>query len=341
MFRAAVVLCAVVLGTVPASASDPSSADPFLAMGVRQYRDGDFEAAVFSLDTAVRRLTARSAPPEPLSLAYVYLGATYVALDHESAAKGKFRQALELDRQLRLEADQFTPKVIGVFETQRLKIAAARQRRSSTKTFALGAAGAAAAIGAAVLGRSGPPPPANRAPTMSIAVNPAGRAVAGVTTLTFLAQGDDPDGDTLRCDWDFGDGRTGSGTTVRLRYESEGTFRVVLTASDGRGGDTAVSTNVTARSLTGVWVDDRNLIYTLIQSGTTLSGNLLNMAGPGGRVSGILFPPRGVRWSMTVSETGQERYSFLGAAETWLDAIEGVHYDERTGEGLPIVLRRR
>src|SRR5262245_19056969 len=113
---------AVVLLPRSAPAQDAASAAAFLKMGIDQLADGDFEAAVFSLDTAVRRYQAMPAAGEPLVRAYVHLGAAYVGLGHAEAAKGKFREALERDPHLRLRAEEFAPNVIKVFDAQLMKM---------------------------------------------------------------------------------------------------------------------------------------------------------------------------------------------------------------------------
>ena len=89
------------LGVFPSQAP----AEPFLVAGIRQVQDGDFDSAVFTLDTAVRRLAGQKHRRPELVQAYVYLGVAYVGLGHDSAARGKFRAALELYPSLRLEPD--------------------------------------------------------------------------------------------------------------------------------------------------------------------------------------------------------------------------------------------
>lgn len=55
-------------------------------------------------------------------------------------------------------------------------------------------------------------------------------------TLRFVASATDPDNDTLTYYWNFGDGTTAVGTTVDKTFSSEGTYNVILTVRDGRGG---------------------------------------------------------------------------------------------------------
>jgi len=56
-------------------------------------------------------------------------------------------------------------------------------------------------------------------------------------TVNFDAGGStDPDGDALSFAWVFGDGKSGTGRTVSHKYADGGTYKVVLSVSDGRGG---------------------------------------------------------------------------------------------------------
>ena len=41
--------------------TQPAPVEPFLELGMKQVADGDFEAAVFSLDTAIRRRSGGTA----------------------------------------------------------------------------------------------------------------------------------------------------------------------------------------------------------------------------------------------------------------------------------------
>lgn len=250
MQRGLLLILSVALASSPAL-PQPSQ-DPFLTLGIRQYTEGDFEAAVFTLDTAVRKLTGQAGRTRELVLAYVHLGATYVNLDHEDAAIGKFREALALDPALRLGRDQFSPRVIKVFETQLLKTTAARQKKGAKKVLIVGGLGAVAAVGVtAATQESGLPP--NRAPSATIGVSPEGQALAGVTTLTFTASASDPDSDPLTFSWDFGAGGSASGPTAAHRFMAAGSFAVVLTVSDGRGGSTTAGSTAIVRTLAGAW----------------------------------------------------------------------------------------
>ncbi len=311
----------------------PREASPgtrFLGMGISQFRDGDFDAAVFTLDTAVRKLQEESRRTVDLSRAYAYLGATYVALAHEDAAKGKFREALRLDPELRLDPGEFSPAVIKVFDTQLLTQTVAEKRRRGKLFVTLGAIGAAAAVGISAATNEGGPPD-NRAPTVDIGFEPPGEALTGITTMTFTASGADPDGDALTYRWNFGDGTTATGETARHLYDSAGVFVVEVAADDGRGRSSVDRVNVTARTLGGAWKisghggGDRR-VYQCAQAGHSFDCQTARLedcsaggsceGGPTGccyvdRWHGTLTDPRGItalleiRWGVELTCRGE------------------------------------
>ena len=75
----------------------------------------------------------------------------------------------------------------------------------------------------------------NNPPVVQIAAS----TTSGPPPLTVdfdAAASSDPEGDELSFSWEFGDGGSGSGTTISHVYETVGTYRVVVTADDGNGG---------------------------------------------------------------------------------------------------------
>ena len=65
-----VLLSLALAGPTQAPSTPP---DRELETGVQQAQEGDFEAAILTLDGAVRRLTAAGNRPRDLSRAYMYL----------------------------------------------------------------------------------------------------------------------------------------------------------------------------------------------------------------------------------------------------------------------------
>src|SRR5574341_702150 len=68
--------------------------DAELASAIALVREGDFEAA----------------------MAYLYLGVSFLELDQELTARGKFHSACRLDPELRMDPRQFSAQQIRVFE---------------------------------------------------------------------------------------------------------------------------------------------------------------------------------------------------------------------------------
>jgi hypothetical protein len=134
----------IVLAPLPLPAQ---SADPELAQGVRQVHEGDFEGAVTTLESVVRRLSSAPERSRDLVQAYVNLGVAYVALDQREAARSRFGEALSRDRNLKLSAAEYSPKVLAVFEEARQRARQAAQGRKGSKAPYIIAGGAAAAAG--------------------------------------------------------------------------------------------------------------------------------------------------------------------------------------------------
>lgn len=146
--------------------------DAEVAKGIKQVEDGDLAEAIFTLDTAVRRLSGDPSRARDLGQAYLYLGIAYVGKGQETLAKARFRDAVKQVRELSLSPDQFSPKVIELLEAAKKEAAAAGppsppsspqpaepasaaspKRGSKLPAVLLG--GAAVAAGAVVLSKGG------------------------------------------------------------------------------------------------------------------------------------------------------------------------------------------
>jgi hypothetical protein len=119
------------LTLAPRLFAQPASTDPDLAAGIRSVEEGDFETALTALSNAVRTLSGDPARTRELAQAHLHLGVAYVLLDHEKAGRASFREALKLQKDLRLGADEFPPKVVRAFDAVRQDtVAEADERRS-------------------------------------------------------------------------------------------------------------------------------------------------------------------------------------------------------------------
>lgn len=159
--RRAMAVCLALALANPLGAQGPTS-DPDVALGIQQVEEGDYDAAILTLDNAARRLSADPARSRELSAAYLYLGVAYVGKGHEAAARAKFREAVRQLRDLTLSPEKFPPKVIDLFEAAREDVARApvapppaaastpapEKKGGSNKVLIFGALGAAAAGGA-------------------------------------------------------------------------------------------------------------------------------------------------------------------------------------------------
>jgi hypothetical protein len=110
----------LVAGSFPAA--QPAPSDSEVIKGIRQVDEGDYDAAIVTLDAASRRLAGDPARVRDLSQAYLYLGIAYVGKGHEAAAKAKFREAVRQIKDLVLSTDKYPPKVIDLFEAAREEV---------------------------------------------------------------------------------------------------------------------------------------------------------------------------------------------------------------------------
>ena len=143
---------AAVAGAATPAKPAPSDAD--LAKGIKLVEDGEYDEAIWILDTASQRLAKDPAKAADLAQAYLYLGIAYVGKGHDAAAKAKFRAALLGSKDLTLSATKFPPKVINLFEAARDEASAAPKAGGGgggSKKWLLIGGGAVAAGGAAVV----------------------------------------------------------------------------------------------------------------------------------------------------------------------------------------------
>jgi hypothetical protein len=151
-------LCFGLLG-VPAWAQ---VTDPEITKGIKQVEDGDYDAAILTLDNAARHLSTDPSKAKDLSQAYLYLGIAYVGKGHDAAAKAKFREAIAQIKDLTLSPDKYPPKVIDVFEAAKEEEAKSptakapeKKGGSHTALYVLGGVAVAGGIGIAAASGGG------------------------------------------------------------------------------------------------------------------------------------------------------------------------------------------
>jgi hypothetical protein len=132
------------------AASPSAAADPDVTVGVRQVSEGNFEAAIPTLQAAVLRLAADPSHDAERGRALFYLGVAQVGVDRLDAAKASFKDALRADPKLAPTTAEFSPKVVQSFEAARGELrteaaGAPGQGRSKTP-WILGGVAVAAAI---------------------------------------------------------------------------------------------------------------------------------------------------------------------------------------------------
>jgi hypothetical protein len=171
-------------------------------------------------------------------------------------------------------------------------------------------------------GPSTPPPRANTQPSVRLDILTAGQAIVGVTPMTFSALGTDADGDALTYSWNFGDGRTATGSSTTTTFPNAGTFSVTVTADDGRGGKATATQTVIARTLEGTWSGGiTGLTSGLLiehKGGPVITGKAAtSIQACGGRLDGLASAPRAV--SIDVVFVGGCN---LGAAEKYTATVD-------------------
>ncbi len=119
--------------------------------------------------------------------------------------------------------------------------------------------------------------PQNNAPVAIATATPAsGQAPLNVT---FDASGStDSDGSIITYSWNFGDGTTGTGTSILHNYSSTGNYIATLTVTDDDGATAQATVNIsvgtTTISVTGVTLSASNASIT-IGGTTTLTATVL------------------------------------------------------------------
>jgi hypothetical protein len=106
----------LLLAVLAAGPARPGTPEEDLALGVKQVEEGDFQAALQTLEGASRRLAGDKAKSKELARAYFYIGMAYVGMSQETEARSKFLQAWRSDPGLRPSTREFPPRIVNAFE---------------------------------------------------------------------------------------------------------------------------------------------------------------------------------------------------------------------------------
>ncbi len=113
-------LAVLLVAALAASPSRPqATSDPDLEKGVRQAQEGDFEAAITTLEPVARRLEAQGSRAPALGRAHLYLGVAELGLGQEAAARRRFQEALRAHPGLRVTSEEFPPRIVEMFQSVR------------------------------------------------------------------------------------------------------------------------------------------------------------------------------------------------------------------------------
>jgi peptidyl-prolyl cis-trans isomerase A (cyclophilin A) len=117
-----VMLLVITPGFASAACAQSAGQEPDLASGIRLIEEGDLDGAVTTLDALIRRWSADPARAADLAQAHLHLGAAYVLLENDKAARANFREALKRDPGIRPDPQKSPPRVLKTFETVRQEV---------------------------------------------------------------------------------------------------------------------------------------------------------------------------------------------------------------------------
>jgi len=119
--------------------------------------------------------------------------------------------------------------------------------------------------------------PQNQSPDAILTANPTSGQVP--LNVNFNASGSsDPDGSIIMYSWNFGDGTSGTGSTILHNYSSAGSYIATLTVTDNDGATDQASITITSGSfiipVTGVSVTPTSAVLNSIGETAILSANV-------------------------------------------------------------------
>lgn len=216
------------------------------------------------------------------------------------------------------------PTVAAEAETGRLVIGVDTTGMSAGKHWGyvdINASGKTARIGVCVVLASGS---GNSAPVAAFTATPLG-GTAPMTVTMNAGASVDTDGTIVSYAWDFGDGTTGSGSTVSHTYTSPLTYGPTLVVTDDDGAaDTAYATVTVAPALTSVTLSGTPKAPVTAGTAVTLSATAVG----GYQVQYKFVVNSGSGWTVV-------RDYASGSSTTWTPSVDGYYrlkvYVKNTG----------
>lgn len=170
--RRVLSLIASVLPALPAQAL-PQTTPVELTQGIRQVEEGDLDAAIMTLDTAIQRLAGIPGRQAELALAHFYLGVSHLGMNQGERAKTEFKEAWRNKLEIDLDPKKFPPRVIQAYEEAKREASREQGQVSTAKakgggnSKALLIVGGLAAVGGGVALAGGSSPSSTSAPPVA------------------------------------------------------------------------------------------------------------------------------------------------------------------------------
>jgi hypothetical protein len=229
-------LLAVSLLPLPQTAND-AAAD--LTAGLRQFEEGNLQAAVVTFDGVIRSFGNDPMHRTDLAMAHLYMGAACLGLHQNERAEAEMRKAAQLDPGLVPDPQRLPAAAVALF--QRVK----GGTKSSKKTVPLIVAGGAAVAGGIAVAASGGKSATSEPTVPVVTIPPTAPAPPPTPPPTTVPSGPQASA--------FGIYLVGAGTSERhevqvgagtlvARYEGFGS-EVQVIVNDPTGTNVAVDTN--------------------------------------------------------------------------------------------------
>jgi hypothetical protein len=288
MRRYASLVLAVLLASAPLRAIDGPAVDAALADGIALVQQGDFEGAVLKLDEAARLLAADASRKRALADAYLYLGISYLELNQELNARGKFREVLKLEPLRQLSDRVFSPQVIRAYEAARAELFPAVKKKRSVLPLLLIAGGGAASAGVAVATSGGDTPTTTAPVAATTTTLTTGGGNPTTTTSTTVAT--DPGNPTTT---------TTTTTTTTSTTTLPGATTTTTTTLPGATTTTTSSTTTTTSTTTSTTMPPTTTTMPCTYALAPPQTNIGGLLGGGGTCS--VTTQSGCAWTATKS----------------------------------------